>query len=151
MTMETPRKAETQQFLVFRAGGRRFGIPIERIQGAARPRRIIPLPGAPHDYAGLALVRGEPVGILDARIALGTGEAGAAARAGTPGARPLVILIENDPRGLLVEKIDAIQEIKMDQISPAPESARRLTGLVPDGEHFLGLVNLDTLLAGGRS
>lgn len=141
------------QYLTFLAGGELFGIPVERVIGAARPRRITPIPGAPAEYAGLALVRGEPFGVLDAARALGTG-----GREMSPGtqksgsfARPLIILLENDSRALLVDRIDSIEDLRPETVAPAPDAAKKLLGLVPVDGRFLGLVNLDALLNGGKS
>lgn len=140
-----PRAAGTRAYLTFRAGTERLGVPLDRVQGAARPRHLTPLPGSPAEYAGLALVRGEPVGVLDVAAALGL------ASPSTVGRRPVLLLLEGDSRALLVDRIDAIDEIAPERISPPPPGARRLSGLVPDGDRFLALIDLDALLSGGRA
>ncbi|MCC6131284.1 MAG: chemotaxis protein CheW [Acidobacteria bacterium] len=143
------------QYLTFQAGGELFGIPVERVSGAARPRRITRIPGAPREYAGLALVRGEPYGILDAGLALGARRPDSRPGAGQTGAgtsaRPLIILLENDSRALLVDRIDSIEDLRPETVAPAPDAAKKLLGLVPVDGRFLGLVNLDALLNGGKS
>jgi chemotaxis signal transduction protein len=148
-------KVPFKQYLAFQAGGELFGIPVDRVFGAARPRRITPIPGAPPEYAGLALVRGEPYGVLDAARALGagTGEKATIPSGGQGGdhARPLIILLENDSRALLVDRIDSIEDFRPETVAPAPEAAKKLLGLVPMDGRFLGLVNLDALLNGGKS
>lgn len=139
-----PRPAGTRSYLTFRAGSERLGVPLDRVQGAARPRHLTPLPGAPREYAGLALVRGEPVGVLDVAAAFGFAAPPPASR------RPVLLLLEGDSRALLVDRIEAIDEIAPERISPPPPGARRLSGLVPDGERFLALLDLDAFLSGGR-
>ena len=57
--------------LAFRAGGERFAVPLDRVREAARPRRIAPLPGAPPEWSGVALVRGEALGVIDVAVAMG--------------------------------------------------------------------------------
>lgn len=134
---------QMRSFLSFHAGGARFAVPLERVQAASRVGPLTPLPGAPPEYAGLALVRGAPVGVLDAAHALGVA-APAAARS-----RPVLILFEGETRALLVDRVDGIEEIDTARISPPPAGAKRVFGLVPERERFLALVDVDALLSGG--
>ena len=45
--------------------------------------------------------------------------------------------------------MDGIEEIDMARISPPPAGAKRVSGLVPERERFLALVDVDALLSGG--
>ncbi|KAA0254860.1 chemotaxis protein CheW [Acidobacteria bacterium ACD] len=135
--------AARQSYLSFVAGGARFGVPLDRVHAAAQLGSLTPLPGAPPEYAGLSLVRGAPVGVLDAARALGLPPCG------SPRARPVLILFDGDPRALLVDRVDGIEEIDAGRIAPPPPGSSRVSGLVPEEGRFLSLVDVDALLGGG--
>lgn len=138
-----PAAEGRRSYLSFVAGGSRFGVPLDRVHAAARLGSLTPLPGAPPEYAGLSLVRGAPVGVLDAARALGVPSCGSAR------ARPVLILFDSDPRALLVDRVDGIEEIDAGRIAPPPPGSRRVSGLVPEEGRFLALVDVDALFAGG--
>jgi chemotaxis signal transduction protein len=116
--------------LVFHAGGTRFAIPVDRIQGAARARQIVPLPGAPPEYAGIAFVRGEPVGVLDAARALG---AQTPASPAAEGAERFLVILEGERHALLVDRIEEVVE------QPAGAGS----------DPALRIVSIDEVLGGG--
>ena len=125
----------TAPHLVFQAGGGRFGIPVDRIQGAARAKQIVPLPGAPPEYAGIAFVRGEPVGVLDAARALG------APRPSEPpeeGAERFLVILEGERHALLVDRIEDVEE--------HPASAEAARG----DQGSVRIVSIDEVIGGGK-
>jgi chemotaxis signal transduction protein len=127
-------------FLTFRAGGDRFGVSIDRVREAARAHRIALLPGAPEGWAGVAVVRGEPLGVLDVARSMGV------ARKGPAGTRMLIIL-EGRPHALLVEHIDGVKGIAAERISPPPPGVPCLHGVVSGEEPVLQLLDLDALVS----
>lgn len=129
-------------FLTFRAGGDRFGIPVERVREAARAQRMAPLPGAPEEWTGVAVVRGEPLGVLDVARTMGV------ARKGPPKA-PLLVILEGRPHALLVDQIDGVKGIDADRIAAPPPGVPCLTGVVSSEQPVLQLLDLDALF--GRS
>lgn len=133
------------RFLTFRAGGRRFAVPLDRVRGAVRPKRIAALPGAPPFYAGLALVKGEALGVIDARRALVEDGAQEPEKAGV---RSVLLLFEGESRALLVEKVEGIEEIAPSCLSAPPPSARHVSGLREYEGRFLSVVDVDSLLGG---
>jgi purine-binding chemotaxis protein CheW len=139
---------EAPLYLTFRAAGSRFAIPLERVRGAYRPKRIAPLPGAPESYAGVALVKGEAIGVIDARRALrAEGEEGAGGE--TCATRPVLLLFEGDGRALLVDRVDEIEAIAEGSVGPAPPGARNIRGVVEGGGRTLSLLDVDRVLGGG--
>lgn len=129
-------------FLTFRAGGERFGVPIEAVREAARLRSIAPLPGAPAGLVGVALVRGEPLGVVDVGVSFGTirdiSEAPDTEVA-------MLVVLAGRPFALLVEHVDGVQGILPERITPPPSGSRGLTGVVPEGQKSLGLLDLDAI------
>jgi len=57
--------------LVFRVGARRCALPLGAVVETLRPLPAEPLPGAPPFVRGVAIVRGEPVPVVDAARLLG--------------------------------------------------------------------------------
>ena len=59
------RAAPTDTVLLVRAGGRLCALPIASVVETMRPLPVAPLPGAPPPVLGVAIVRGEPVPVVD--------------------------------------------------------------------------------------
>jgi purine-binding chemotaxis protein CheW len=101
----------TRLVLAFRAGGQRFAVPLERVREAARPRRITPLPGAPASWRGVALVRGEAIGVVD--VAAAVGKPPSEVRE-----TPLVVVLNDCDHALLVDAVDGVESFH--EASPVP-------------------------------
>lgn len=126
-------------FLTFRAAGERFAVPIERVREAARARRIVPLPGAPSAYAGVAIVRGEPLGVLDlGRVAAARGPLP------EPG-RSVLVVLRGEARALLVDRVDGVE--RLDVAAEEGQTGWRRSG-PGDARGPLSLIDLDALFAG---
>ena len=122
--------------LAFRAGGERFAVPLDRVREAARPRRITPLPGAPASWSGVALVRGEALGIVDVAAAAGLPPS-------TPGPLPLVVVLHGCNHALLVDSIDGVEPFPTSRMVPPPPGRGALAGVVPEEGGFLSLLDVD--------
>jgi purine-binding chemotaxis protein CheW len=129
--------------LAFRAGGERFAIPLERVREAARPRRITPLPGAPSSWSGVALVRGEALGVVDVAAAVGLPSS-----ASRPS--PLVIVLRDCDHAILVDSIDGVEPYPAGRSSPPPPGRGALSGVVAEEGGFLSLLDVDRLGAGSE-
>ena len=138
------------RYLTFRAAGERFGIPVERVRGAHRPKRIAPLPGAPPAYAGVVLIKGEALGVIDARRALVPGGAEGPVPASVA-IRPVLLLFSGDSRALLVDRVDEIEEVSGAGVTVPAGLGRHVVGIVERDGRRLSLVDLDGLLGGGCS
>ncbi len=130
--------------LAFRAGGARFAVPLDRVREAARPRRITPLPGAPKQWCGVALVRGEALGVIDVAAAVGL--------APSPPRREslIVVLCGCDP-ALLVDSVDGVEPFPGGRVLPPPPGRGALSGVVAEDDGFLSLLDVDRLAAGGAA
>ncbi len=135
-------------YLTFRAGGSRFAVPLERVRGAHRPKRIAPLPGAPDTYAGVALVKGEAIGVIDARRALSP-EGAEVSGGETCSTRPVLLLFDGEARALLVDRVDEIEAIPEESVGPAPPGSKHVRGVVEGGGRTIRLLDVDHVLGGG--
>jgi purine-binding chemotaxis protein CheW len=59
------QRREDRRLLVVRGGSRRVGLPIEAVRETMRPLPIEPLPEVPAWVLGVAIIRGEPVPVVD--------------------------------------------------------------------------------------
>ncbi len=130
--------------LAFRAGGERFAIPLDRVREAARPRRITPLPGAPRAWSGVALVRGEALGVVDVAAAVGLASA-------APKVAPLIIVLNDCDHAILVDSIDGVEPFPAGRATPPPPGRGALSGVVAEADGFLSLLDVDRLGAGGQA
>ena len=122
--------------LAFRAGGERFAVPLDRVREAARPRRITPLPGAPAWWSGVALVRGEALGIVDVAAAVGLPPS-------PPRSMPLVVVLYGCDHALLVDSIDGVEPFPAGPVAPPPPGRGALRGVVAEEGGFLSLLDVD--------
>lgn len=82
--------------LLVRAGARVCALPVESVLETMRPLPISTLPEAPPFVSGVAVIRGEPVPVVDLHALLGGGAPGVAARFVTvrAGARSVALAVE---------------------------------------------------------
>src|SRR5262245_5079449 len=69
-----------EQLLVCRVGSKLCALPLAPVLETMRPLPSEPLPGAPDFVSGVALIRGRPTPVGDARKLLGSESSGAPAR-----------------------------------------------------------------------
>lgn len=124
--------------LAFRAGGERFAVPLDRVREAARPRRITPLPGAPPAWSGVALVRGEALGVIDVAAAMGL-------RPSPLPETPLLVVLHGCEHALLVDAIDGVEPHPAGRLAPPPPGRGALSGVVAEEGGFLSLVDVDRI------
>jgi purine-binding chemotaxis protein CheW len=61
-----------RRLLICRVGAKLCGLPLTRVLETLRPLRSEPLAGAPEFVSGVALIRGRPTPVIDARRLLGS-------------------------------------------------------------------------------
>lgn len=95
-------------YLVCLVGGQRVSVPLGMVREAARVPRIEPLPGSPPEVLGVAMVRGAPVGVVDAARLLPSvereGEDASEAR------RKKVLVVLKRPLALVVDRIEGVRD-----------------------------------------
>ncbi len=79
--------------LLVRAGARVCALPVESVLETMRPLPVATLPGAPSFVRGVAIVRGEPVPVVDLDAFLGSAAPGPVARFVTVRAGPRVVAL----------------------------------------------------------
>lgn len=108
----------SEPFLVCLVDGQRVSLPLGLVREAARLPRIEPLPGSPPEVLGVAMVRGAPVGVVDAVQLLRLGAyrpsnpLPTAERAvdGAEARRKKVLVVLKRPLALVVDRIEGVRD-----------------------------------------
>jgi purine-binding chemotaxis protein CheW len=104
--------------LVCRVGSRLCGLPLAHVVETMRPLPVEPLAHLPSFVEGLALIRGRPIPVLDARRLLGAdGEAGARTRFVT-------LQIAERSAALAVDSVLGVRSIDVSQLAQLPPLLR---------------------------
>ena len=101
--------------LVFVAGDRRYGCPLDVVREIVPFRTATRLAGAPEYVVGLINLRGRLVTVVDLAAQLGTRAAGAAQSAGGS-----IVLLECASRmvGVLVDEVRDVRSVGADAVEP---------------------------------
>jgi chemotaxis signal transduction protein len=95
---------DEKTFLIFRASGELFGVPLLGIKEVIKPAAVTPVPGfAPH-FLGMLDLRGRLVHVMDLRLRLGMK---------TDGLPPGLILVLETPTGLVGAMVDDIVSVEV--------------------------------------
>lgn len=143
--------AELRELLVIWLDGDPYALPIERVREIVRLRPITPVPRVPDAVRGVISLRGEIVQVVDLRRRLGLAPA-ALDEAGRRRHR-IVVLHGEDGQlaGLLVDRVSEVLRAPADALrAPAAREADTVVALVPHGDGFVSLFDVERLLEIGR-
>jgi purine-binding chemotaxis protein CheW len=141
---------ELRELLVIWLDGDPYALPIERVREIVRLRSITPVPRVPDAVRGVISLRGEIVQVLDLRRRLGLAPA---ELDGGRGRHRIVVLHGDDGQmaGLLVDRVSEVLRTPADALRPpVAREADAVVALVPHGEGFTSLFDVDRLLELGR-
>ncbi|MFG6488704.1 chemotaxis protein CheW [Roseateles sp. BYS78W] len=143
--------AETRQYLTFMLGGEVFAIGILAIKEIIEYGRITPVPMMPATIRGVMNLRGAVVPVMDL-----------AARFGRPsaetGKRTCIVIVERHTAeeqqviGVVVDSVNAVQEIAAGDIEPAPGFGMRIApqfiaGMGKVNSKFVILLDIEQVLS----
>jgi purine-binding chemotaxis protein CheW len=115
----------------FTLGGSAYAIEILLVREVVEAESIAPVPGAPPEFLGVTTYRGEMLGVVDLRVALGV--------TGRP-ARALHLLILGGQRaelGLLADSVEDPTDVVIDTLLPSPGGHRLVRGMTADARLVL--------------
>jgi purine-binding chemotaxis protein CheW len=133
MTASLLLSAETQQLATFWLGDLLLGIDIVAIREINRVVEITPVPDAPAAVKGVVNLRGDVVTILDLRSLLGLELVEL-----TSQSRLIVIPMEEEVVGLIVDRVTDVATVTTDDEVPLPAN---MGGI--DGRYFTGVYKLN--------
>ena len=135
------------QCVTFRMEGEQYGINVMQVQEVLRVSEIAPVPGAPYYVLGIINLRGNVVTVIDTRkrFALPEHEIDDLSRI-------IIIEVEGQVVGLLVDAVAEVAYMRTSQIESAPdvgndESSKYIQGVVTREEGLLILVDVNKLLS----
>lgn len=126
-------------YVLFRLGDRRFVTKLDEVREILRLSGLEPLPGMRPPLAGVVVLRGAPLPVLDVR---------AAEHVGTDGGDVLVMDVDGDSVGIAVDQVVAVLGADELQSAEPPSKAlpEYLVGVRRDGNGPVLLVDLHLLL-----
>jgi len=123
-----------------------YGINVMQVQEVLREIEVAPVPGAPHYVLGIINLRGNVVSVIDARTRFGL-----PTKESDDMTRIIVIEVQQQIIGILVDSVAEVVDIKRSEVDSAPnvgnsESSKYIDGVVSRGDMLLILVDLNKLL-----
>jgi purine-binding chemotaxis protein CheW len=123
--------AEQLLYLAFEIGRESYGFPIDPVQEIIPPSHITRVPNAPREVMGILSLRGVVLPILDIGSFLGQ-----TLGPETEDTRIIVVALEDEPAGVMVDRVLHTVAIPAGQIEPPPATVTDEKGLIA-GVHSL--------------
>ncbi len=135
------------QCVTFNLENEAYGINVMQVQEVLRKIELAPIPGAPHYITGIINLRGNVVSVINARSRFGLPVVET-----TSLARIIVVEVQDQVIGILVDAVDEVVDVDYSEIAPAPnvgnqETSRYIDGVVNRNDKLLILVDLNKLYA----
>ncbi len=129
------------EMLSFRLGAEEYAVLVDDVKEVLQIRDLTPVPNAPDYILGVTALRGPILPIMDLCRRLGL----------PPGTRDdksriVVVSVDDDEAGIMVDRVTGVVRISPDTIKPAPETiehgAEFLKGIARKGERLFILLDL---------
>ncbi len=139
--------ADTAPYVTFSLAGETYAIDVLQVQEVLKVTEIAPVPGVPDYILGIINLRGNVVTVIDARRRMGLDD-----RESDEASRIVIIDVDNQNVGILVDSVSEVVRISPDSVEPAPEvgnddSSRFIQGVTSTEEGLTILVDLNRLLS----
>ena len=143
---ETGGAVESRDYLLFRLGGERFGLPTTVAREVLRLPRLVRVPQVAEHFRGVINLRGEIVAVTDLRPLLGL-----SGRELPATGRLLIVEAAGLLTALLTEAVEGIRSLDLAAIEPPPEGlegwqSQALLGQLSEPAGVLQLLDMEYLL-----
>ncbi|WP_018139245.1 MULTISPECIES: chemotaxis protein CheW [unclassified Thioalkalivibrio] len=140
-------KADTAPYVTFSLAEETYAIDVLQVQEVLKVTEIAPVPGVPDYILGIINLRGNVVTVIDARRRMGLED-----REPDEASRIVIIDVDNQNVGILVDSVSEVVRISLDSVEPAPEvgnddSSRFIQGVTSTEQGLTILVDLNKLLS----
>ncbi|MBS3799760.1 MAG: chemotaxis protein CheW [Thioalkalivibrio sp.] len=140
-------KADTAPYVTFSLADEIYAIDVLQVQEVLKVTEIAPVPGVPQYILGIINLRGNVVTVIDARRRMGLEE-----REPDAASRIVIIDVDHQNVGILVDSVSEVVRISPDAIETAPEvgnddSNRFIQGVTSTEDGLTILVDLNRLLS----
>lgn len=134
------------QWGTFRLGDELYGVNVMQIREVLRYTEITPVPGAPFFVLGIINLRGNVVTVIDTRSRFGLPRGGV-----DNNSRIVVVEVDNQVVGMLVDSVAEVTYIKKSDIEIAPnvgneETSKFIQGVCNKNDELLILVELEKMI-----
>ena len=138
---------EQMQCVTFMLEDESYGINVMQVQEVLREKEVAPVPGSPDYVMGIINLRGTVVSVINARTRFRLPE-----KVSTDLTRIIVIEVEQQTIGILVDSVAEVVDINLAEIETPPnvgndETSRYIDGIVSRNDKLLILVDLNKLLS----
>ncbi len=135
------------QYVTFQLDHETYGINVMQIQEVLRYTEIAPVPGAPDYVLGIINLRGNVVTVIDTRKRFGLSESGV-----TDQTRIVVIEVDNQVVGILVDSVAEVVYLRQSEMETAPnvgneESAKFIQGVCNKNGELIILVEFEKMMS----
>jgi purine-binding chemotaxis protein CheW len=134
------------QYVTFKLDHETYGINVMQIQEVLRYTEIAAVPGAPDYVLGIINLRGNVVTVIDTRKRFGLSDSEVSDHT-----RIVVIEIDNQVIGVLVDSVAEVVYLRQSEIETAPnvgneESAKFIHGVCNKNGELIILIEFDKML-----
>lgn len=123
------------EMLSFRLGSEEYAVLVEDVKEVLKDRELTHVPNAPEQILGVTSLRGTILPVVDLRKRLGLPPGGRDERS-----RILVVTLEDEDTGIVVDRVTGVVRIAPASIRPAPET------LEHGAEYLKGIARKDDRL-----
>ncbi len=143
---EEDEDTQEDKFLTFVLNGEEYGIEIRHVTEIIGIQNITGVPDMPNYIKGVINLRGKVIPVMDVRLRFGLEE-----RAYDDRTCIIVINIDEQPVGMIVDRVSEVLDIPKSDVEPPPkvkkaESSRFIKGMGKVGERVKILLNEYQLL-----
>ena len=143
-------ESELRQFISFTVAEEEYGLELLRVREVIRVREITWLPRAPSFIRGIINLRGDVIPIIDLRERFGL-----QAQDATAMTRVIVVQVEGQLLGMVVDSASQVVRIPAEQIEQAPLLLGRLsrelvTGVGKIDDRLVALLDVSAVLGVGE-
>jgi purine-binding chemotaxis protein CheW len=140
------KEQESIQMVIFTLDGQYYGIDIASVQSIIKMQPITRLPNVPHYTIGLTNLRGKVVPVFSLRRRFGLSD-----QPEEKVNRIIIIRIEQEDVGLMVDGVSEVETILRANIEPAPEmaltvSTQFITGIAKLDERLIIFLNVQNVI-----
>lgn len=140
-------KGASSAFVTFSLAEETYAIDVLQVQEVLKLTDIAPVPGVPDYILGIINLRGDVVTVIDARRRMLLPE-----RALDDASRIVIIDVDNQNVGILVDSVAEVVQISPDAVDPAPavgndQTSRFILGVTSTEEGLTILIDINKLLS----
>ena len=147
LMVEDDEELQENKFLMFKLGSEEYGIDITRITAIEELPQITAIPDMPIFMKGVINLRGKVIPAVDLRLRFGIEE-----RAYDDRTCIIIVSLESNTVGLIVDIVSEVHEIEKADIGPPPAFKNKsgkeqyIAGLAKNGEEVKIILNVHRII-----